>query len=127
MARERDQDPELTHSEDLDSEGIPDLDDELPLKEITGDPQEGMLPPRDRDQAPDSIYHRDTLNERLAEEVPDRLSPPEAESPRLMDIEAGDLEGRTEFEAETGDEAGAPSAEEAAVHVVERPVEHGLD
>lgn len=114
------------HSEDLDSEGIPDLDDELRAKEITGDPQEGMVPPRDYQQGADDIYARDTLDQRLAEEEPDRLPHPEEEV-RLMDPEAGDLEERTEIEAETGDEAGAPSAEEAAIHIVGRPAEHGLD
>lgn len=113
------------HSEDLDSEGIPDLDDELRAKEITGDPQEGMVPPRDYQQGADDIYARDTLDQRLAEEEPDRLTLPE-DSPRLMDPEAGDLEGRNEVEAETGDEAGALSAEEAAIHLTQRPAGHGL-
>jgi len=116
-----------THSEDLDAEGIPDLDDELPEKEITGDPQEGMVPPRDYKQAPDDIYARDTLDQRLAEEEPDRLTRPVEESPRLMDPAAGDLEDRDDIETETGDEAGALSAEESAVHLTERPGEHGLD
>jgi len=113
------------HSEDLDSEGIPDLDDELRAKEITGDPQEGMVPPRDYQQGADDIYARDTLDQRLAEEEPDRLTLPE-DSPRLMDPESGDLEDRSEIEPETGDEAGALSAEEAAIHEIKRPTEHGL-
>jgi len=113
------------HSEDLDSEGIPDLDDELRTKEITGDPQEGMVPIRDYQQGADDIYARDTLDQRLAEEEPDRLTLPD-HSPRLMDPEAGDLEDRSEFEPETGDEAGALSAEESAIHEVKRPTEHGL-
>ena len=113
------------HSEDLDSEGIPDLDDELRAKEITGDPQEGMVPPRDYQQGADDIYARDTLDQRLAEEEPDRLTLPE-DSPRLMDPGAGDVEDRNEVEAETGDEAGALSAEESAIHEIKRPTEHGL-
>jgi hypothetical protein len=113
------------HSEDLDSEGIPDLDDELRAKEITGDPQEGMVPTRDYQQGADDIYARDTLDQRLAEEEPDRLTLPE-DSPRLMDPESGDLEDRSEMEPETGDEAGALSAEEAAIHEIKRPTEHGL-
>jgi hypothetical protein len=114
------------HSEDLDSEGIPDLDDELRAKEITGDPQEGMVPIRDYQQGADDVYARDTLDQRLAEEEPDRLTAPE-DSPRLMDPVAGDLEDRNDIEAETGDEAGALSAEEAAIHPIERPGRHGLD
>jgi hypothetical protein len=113
------------HSEDLDSEGIPDLDDELRAKEITGDPQEGMVPPRDYQQGADDIYARDTLDQRLAEEAPDRLTRPK-DSPRLMDPEAGDLEDRNEVEAEVGDEAGALSAEESAIHETKRPQKHGL-
>lgn len=113
------------HSQDLDSEGIPDLDDELRAKEITGDPQEGMVPVRDYQQGADDIYARDTLEQRLAEEEPDRLTLPE-DSPRLMDPESGDLEDRNEFEPETGDEAGALSAEESAIHEIKRPTEHGL-
>jgi hypothetical protein len=113
------------HSEDLDSEGIPDLDDELRAKEITGDPQEGMVPPRDYQQGVDDVYARDTLDQRLAEEEPDRVSRSE-DSLRLMDPEAGDLEQRNDIEVETGDEAGALSPEEAAIHLIERPARHGL-
>jgi len=125
LAREEIEDEQVPHSEDLDSEGIPELDDELRAKELTGDPQEGMVPPRDYLQAPDDIYARDTLDQRLAEEEPDRLYKPDEEV-RLMDPEAGDLEERTEIETEIGDEAGAQSAEEAAIHIVGRPSEHGL-
>jgi len=125
LAAEELEDEVRPHSEDLDSEGIPDLDDELRAKEITGDPQEGMVSPRDYQQGADDIYARDTLDQRLAEEEPDRLTLPE-DSPRLMDPQAGDLEDRNEFEPETGDEAGALSAEEAAIHEIKRPREHGL-
>jgi len=38
---------ELSEDEDLDSEGQPDLMGALPQKEITGDAQEGEVPPRD--------------------------------------------------------------------------------
>jgi hypothetical protein len=125
LAAEELEDEARPHSEDLDSEGIPDLDDELRAKEITGDPQEGMVPPRDYQQGADDIYARDTLDQRLAEEEPDRLTLPE-DSPRLMDPESGDIEDRNEFEPETGDEAGALSAEESAIHEIKRPTEHGL-
>jgi hypothetical protein len=125
LAAEELEDEAKPHSEDLDSEGLPDLDDELRAKEITGDPQEGMVPTRDYQQGADDIYARDTLDQRLAEEEPDRLTLPE-DSPRLMDPEAGDLEDRNEFEPETGDDAGALSAEESAIHEIKRPTEHGL-
>jgi hypothetical protein len=45
MAR-RDDNPE--RSLNPDAQGIPDLDAPPPGKEITGDPQEGLYPPRDR-------------------------------------------------------------------------------
>jgi hypothetical protein len=125
LAAEELEDEAKPHSEDLDSEGLPDLDDELRAKEITGDPQEGMVPTRDYQQGVDDIYARDTLDQRLAEEEPDRLTLTE-DSPRLMDPEAGDLEDRNEFEPETGDDAGALSAEESAIHEIKRPTEHGL-
>src|ERR1700693_3596769 len=91
----------LPEDEDLDSEGQPDLMGALPSKEITGDAQEGEVAPRDYKQAPDDYFHQDTLDERLREEVPDRLS---------ADGEGGRLKG---------DEGGYPSAEEAAMHIVD--------
>ncbi len=54
-----------THGEELDAEGMPDLDDSLPQKEMTGDAQEGLIPPADHKQAPDDIYAQDTLEQRL--------------------------------------------------------------
>ena len=107
---------ELPENEDLDSEGQPDLIGALPEKEITGDAQEGEVPPREYKQAPDDYWNQDTLEERLSEEVPDRIRP-DTQDVRLIDdgFEAGGGELRSEF----GDEGGYPSAEEAAMHVVE--------
>jgi hypothetical protein len=45
----------------------------LPEKEITRDSQEGIWPPRDRPLSP--LLRQDTLDERLHEEVPDRVRP----------------------------------------------------
>ena len=106
---------ELSEDEDLDSEGQPDLMGALPGKEITGDAQEAELPPRDYKQAPDDYYHQDTLDERLREEVPDRVRADKDEV-RLVDDESED--GGGELRSELGDEGGYPSAEEAAMHVV---------
>src|SRR6202521_3651430 len=72
-ARGRARSADLPEDEDLDSEGQPDLIGALPGKEITGDAQEGEVPPRDYKQAPDDYFHQDTLAERLREEVPDRI------------------------------------------------------
>src|SRR6202035_1844082 len=107
---------QLQEDEDLDSEGQPDLLCALPGKEITGDAQEGEVPPRDYKQAPDDYFHQDTLDERLREEVPDRLSA-DVEEVRLIDDESED--GGGELRSEKGDEGGYPSAEEAAMHIVE--------
>jgi hypothetical protein len=106
---------QLSEDEDLDSEGQPDLIGALHEKEITGDAQEGEVPPRDYKQAPDDYFHQDTLDERLREEVPDRLSA-DVEEVRLIDDESED--GGGELRSEKGDEGGYPSAEEAAMHVV---------
>jgi hypothetical protein len=105
----------LSEDEDLDSEGQPDLMGALPGKEITGDAQEGEVPPRDYKQAPDDYFHQDTLDERLREEVPDRLSA-DVEEVRLIDDESED---GGELRSEKGDEGGYPSAEEAAMHIVD--------
>jgi hypothetical protein len=106
----------VKENEELDSEGIPDLDGPLPQKEITGDPQEGIIAPRDYKQAPDDYYHMDTLEERLKEEVPDRGAR-EVEGPaRLIDDES---ETGGDASAQLGDEGGAAGAEDAAVHVVD--------
>ncbi|TMD85324.1 MAG: hypothetical protein E6I78_08790 [Chloroflexi bacterium] len=106
----------LSEDEDLDSEGQPDLIGALPQKEITGDAQEGEVPPRDYKQAPDDYYHQDTLDERLREEVPDRIKA-DQEEVRLLDDEFED--GGGELRSEKGDEGGYPSAEEAAMHIVD--------
>src|SRR2546423_4745873 len=106
----------LPENEDLDSEGQPDLIGALPGKEITGDAQEGEVPPRDYKQAPDDYFHQDTLDERLREEVPDRIRP-DVEEVRLIDDTSED--GGGELRSELGDEGGYPSAEDAAMHVVE--------
>jgi hypothetical protein len=106
---------ELPEDEDLDSEGQPDLIGALHQKEITGDAQEGEVPPRDYKQAPDDYWHHDTLDERLREETPDRVRP-DVEEVRLIDDESED--GGGELRSERGDEGGYPSAEDAAMHIV---------
>ena len=105
---------ELPENEDLDSEGQPDLLGALPGKEITGDAQEGEIPPGDYQRVLDDTVHIDTLDERLREEVPDRVAA-DVEEVRLLDDESED--GGGELRSEFGDEGGYPSAEEAAMHV----------
>ena len=110
---------ELPENEDLDSEGQPDLEGALPEKEITGDAQEGEVPPGDYWKDPD---HRDTLDDRLAEERPDIVRA-DTEEVRLLD---DDNEAGGDELTELGDEGGYPSAEEAAMHIV-RNVPGGVD
>src|SRR2546423_7212916 len=105
----------LSEDEDLDSEGQPDVMGALPQKEITGDAQEGEVPPRDYKQAPDDYYHQDTLDERLREEVPDRVRA-DTEEVRLVDDESED--GGGELRSAVGDEGWYPSAEAAGMHLV---------
>src|SRR5947207_14539135 len=105
----------LPENEDLDSEGQPDLIGALPGKEITGDAQEGEIPPREYKQAPDDYWHQDTLDERLSGERPDRVRADEQEV-RLVDEESEN--GGGELRSELGDEGGFPSAEESAMHIV---------
>jgi hypothetical protein len=107
---------QLSEDEDLDSEGQPDLMGALPGKEITGDAQEGEVPPRDYKQAPDDYFHQDTLDERLREEVPDGVRAADVDEVRLVDDESE--AGGGELRSELGDEGGYPSAEDAAMHVV---------
>jgi hypothetical protein len=106
---------ELPEDEDLDSEGQPDLIGALHQKEITGDAQEGEVAPRNYKQAPDDYWHQDTLDERLREETPDRIRP-DVDEVRLIDDESED--GGGELRSERGDEGGYPSAEDAAMHIV---------
>jgi hypothetical protein len=113
-ARLRPRGGELPENEDLDAEGQPDLEGALPQKEITGDAQEGEVPPGDYWRDPD---HRDTLDQRLAEERPDIVHA-DVEEVRLLD---DDTEAGGDYLTELGDEGGYPSAEEAAMHVTRRP------
>jgi len=62
----------------LDDEGIPDLEGPLPEKELTGDPQEGVMPPSDRAHAEtdwgmtgEEQRRGEPLDLRVAHEVPD--------------------------------------------------------
>jgi hypothetical protein len=65
---------------------------------------------------PDDYWHQDTLDERLREETPDRIRP-DVDEVRLIDDESED--GGGELRSERGDEGGYPSAEDAAMHVVD--------
>jgi hypothetical protein len=112
MARDK----ELPENVDLDSEGVPALEGALPEKEITGDSQEGVWPPRDYPLA-DRVLHSDTLDDRLRAERPDRVRADDQPALLIDDQpETGD-----DINAELSDDEVFPAAEEAAVHVVEEP------
>lgn len=122
-ARLRPRGGELPENEDLDSEGQPDLEGALESKEITGDAQEGEVPPGEYWKDPD---HRDTLDERLAEERPDIVRA-DVEEVRVLDDET---EAGGDELSELGDEGGYPSAEDAAMHITRNApgaVDKGID
>src|SRR5438876_11060807 len=102
-------DEELPENVDLDSEGVPPLEGALPEKEITGDPQEGVWPPRDRPLSP--LLRQDTLDDRLRGEVADRVRPDD--HPALF----------IDNESETGDDIDA----ELTQHALYLSVEEAAD
>ena len=132
----RDDDPD--RSLDPDAEGIPDLDAPLPGKVASGDPQEGLFPPRDHPvgateygTTPSEEAAGEPLGLRLSREEPeltedDVLNAEDFERPigRVYDEtddlsdgyvldEEGELVGRVEDA-----DAATLSAEEAAVHEI---------
>jgi hypothetical protein len=120
-------DEERTGREMPEDEGIPDLDQALPEKEITGDPQEGLVVPRDEPRAVEEHgttageqREGESLDERLAreEEEKDRGGPRPRESAGTL---AEDGSGLTDAEKdEVGEQAEAVegrTAEEEALRV----------
>jgi hypothetical protein len=114
-------------SDELDAEGIPDLEGPLPEKEATGDPQEGLAPPSDRpasfDYGVTEAEQRagEPISVRVAREEPD-VVPPDDASPVLVgpDDEAlGLVDEEKDMTARGVDAGGGLSAEEAAVHVTD--------
>lgn len=121
-----DRDPASNHPEDLPWNDVPADSDVTSLMsepdpaEVVGD--EGQEKDISHRSAPDA-YHRDTLDERLAEEVPDQvaiaedpaagqLQAPESDSDDIA-VDAGEPD---QVEPADADDMGA---EEAAIHVVE--------
>jgi hypothetical protein len=108
-------DEELPENVDLDSEGIPPLEGALPEKEITGDPQEGIWPPRDYPLS-ERVLRQDTLDDRLRAEMPDRVRADDQPALVIDD----EPETGADIDAELSDDEIYPAAEEAAVHVVDK-------
>jgi len=82
---------------------------------MTGDPQKGVWPPRDRPLS--GLLRQDTLDDRLRAEVPDRVGS-DYHPALLIDNES---ETGHDIHAELSHDEIYPPAEEAAVHVVEEP------
>ena len=120
-----DRPPESRHPEDMPWNDVP-ADSDVMLgseepdpAEVEGDEGEeaDVSHPRMADQA--QAYHRDTLDERLSEEEPERWSVE-------ADLEAGGIQAPEEGETDVFLERGEPdepggaddqAAEEAAIHV----------
>ncbi len=92
------------HDDELESEGIPALDDAI-------NEDEGILPPQDR-----------PMHRASSPEVPDVVRADEDKVGRLVAPDRGAAEDTeaTEVAVETEDDAGL-SAEEAAMHITESP------
>jgi hypothetical protein len=111
-------------------EGIPDLDPAHPRKDATGDPQEGLMAPRDQ---PRALDHRGTtaeeqregerLDERLEEEEPDAPARPREDAGLLVEEGSGLIDDEKDEVGEAVDAPEGRSAEEEAVRVEDEPPE----
>jgi hypothetical protein len=123
-------DPQTTHPEDLPWNDVPADSDvvigtgEPDPAEVEGEEGEEVDVSRPASLDPAAEYRQDTLDQRLAEEEPDRAvqeQEPEAGEFQAPESGAGDLslEAGEPDQAEPG-EAGVEAAEDAAVHVSQR-------
>ena len=126
MDREPERQPD---NESPEEEGIPDTGGPAPGKRETGDPQEGLVLPRDEptaveDTGTTAAEQREgqPLDERLAEEEPEGEPDDRRDAGRLVEDDAGlvDQEEDEVAEEAEGDTEGR-SAEERAVRVEEDP------
>ena len=125
-------DDERSAEEERDSpedEGIPDHGGPAPGKEETGDQQEGLLPPGDEPRAAEGFgttageqRERESIDERLAEEAPDREPEKDRGLGRLVEPGSGlsDQE-KDEIAEEAEDDRAGLSAEESAMRDEEDP------
>ena len=136
--------PDSNPSENLDAEGIPDLEEAPPGYDIELN-EEGVMAPRDHSVAAgsDPAYPVTAAEERMPESVAARarrenpefgrgdLGRDEEESVagRLFepDSDVDELDETAEEVGELGERGGALSAEEAAVHVTSEDVADDLD
>jgi len=119
----------------LEAEGVPGLEDAAKGKEMTGDAQEGMIPPRDHPQGAEQYgitiaeaRAGEPLDLKLRREVDDHAAVEEA---GLDDLTGRIVEPESEVDEldltaeplgfDVGRDDGAFSAEEAAMHITENP------
>ena len=119
--------PETEH-ESPEDEGIPDIGRPHPAKRATGDPQEGLILPGESARAAEDTgvtaqEQREgaPLEERLAEEEPDREAGQRHDAGRLVDDGAVLDEEKDLVADEAEGELEGRSAEEAAVRIEEQP------
>lgn len=117
---------ERTGREMPEDEGIPDLDQALPQKEITGDPQEGLVVPRDEPRAVEEAgttaaeqREGESMDERLAREEEDEVSGLREEVGTLVEEGSGLEDAEKDEVAEDAPAPEGQSAEEAAVRIEE--------
>jgi hypothetical protein len=125
-----DQEPDReTEYESPEEEGIPDTGGPPDAKRDTGDPQEGLVLPRDEptaveDDGTTAAEQREgqPIDERLAEEEPDKPGTRRRDSGRLVQEDPGLVdEEKEEVAEEAEDDTEGRSAEESAVHIEEEP------
>jgi hypothetical protein len=111
-------------AEEPEDEGIPDLGPGLPEKKKTGDPQEGMVVPRDRPRGAEGATtareQREGLpvDERLDQEEPQAEKEERRQAGRLRDEGDPDTE-KDAVADEAEDDVEGLSAEERAVRIEE--------
>jgi hypothetical protein len=126
MDEERGREEDSVSPED---EGIPDHGGPARGKQETGDPQEGLLPPGDEPRAAEDFgttaeeqLEGESLDDKLAEEVPERSPDTRSELGRLVEPGSGLAdEEKDEVAEEAEDDRTGESAEEAAMRDEEEP------
>lgn len=115
---------ERTGREMPEDEGIPDLDQALPEKEITGDPQEGAMLPRDEPRAveehgttAEEQREGETLDERLAREEDQEGSGDRQQAGTLTEEGSGLTDHEKDEIADQAEAVEGRSPEEEALRV----------
>ena len=120
-----------TYRSELEANGVPDLEGPLPEKAITGDGQEGLVPPRNTLQGADEWgvtaseqARPETVADRAKRELPDRPPTARDDVGRIVDPADTDVDvvdDEKDAVASIAGDASALSAEEQAMHVEAEP------